>query len=95
MAAIRSGVIHCYAQLASILSLMSALARAKEWDRLPELEAQCAGVIERLIVTRVPVLIGEGIPLFGSLDRDIRLSHIATRSYPSGLVQSEYRIGQP
>jgi dihydrofolate reductase len=54
-----------------------------------------AGVIERLIVTRVPVLIGEGIPLFGSLDRDIRLSHVATRSYPSGLVQSEYRIGQP
>jgi dihydrofolate reductase len=54
-----------------------------------------AGVIERLIVTRVPVLIGEGIPLFGSLDRDIHLSHIATRSYPSGLVQSEYRIGQP
>lgn len=54
-----------------------------------------AGVIERLIVTRVPVLIGEGIPLFGPLDRDIRLSHIATRSYPSGLVQSDYRIGQP
>ncbi len=53
-----------------------------------------AGVIERLIVTRVPVLIGEGIPLFGSLDRDIRLSHVATRSYPSGLVQSEYRIGR-
>jgi dihydrofolate reductase len=53
-----------------------------------------AGVIERLIVTRVPVLIGEGIPLFGSLDRDIRLSHIATRSYPSGLVQSDYRIGR-
>lgn len=53
-----------------------------------------AGVIERLIVTRVPVLIGEGIPLFGSLDSDVRLSHVATRSYPSGLVQSEYRIGQ-
>jgi dihydrofolate reductase len=53
-----------------------------------------AGVIERLIVTRVPVLIGEGIPLFGSLDRDIRLRHVATRSYPSGLVQSDYRIGQ-
>ena len=53
-----------------------------------------AGVIERLIVTRVPVLIGEGIPLFGSLDRDIRLGHVATRSYPSGLVQSEYRIGR-
>lgn len=44
----RSEVIYCYAQLASILSLMAALARTKAWDRLPELEAQCATVIERL-----------------------------------------------
>ena len=51
-----------------------------------------AGLIERLIVTRVPVLIGDGIPLFGSLPHDVRLSHVATRSFPSGLVQSEYRI---
>ncbi len=48
-----------------------------------------AGQIQRLIITRVPVLIGEGIPLFGSLLRDIRLRHVATRHYPSGLVQSE------
>jgi len=51
-----------------------------------------AGLIQRLIITRVPVLIGEGIPLFGSLPRDVRLHHIATRHYPSGLVQSEYSI---
>jgi dihydrofolate reductase len=51
-----------------------------------------AGLIERLIITRVPVLIGEGVPLFGSLPRDIRLHHLATRQYPSGLVSSEYRI---
>ena len=49
-----------------------------------------AGLVDRLIITRVPVLIGEGIPLFGSLARDIRLHHVATRHYPSGLVQSEY-----
>lgn len=52
-----------------------------------------AGLIDRLIVTRVPVLIGEGIPLFGSLSQDVRLRHVATRSYPSGLVQSEYAVG--
>src|SRR5437667_1472728 len=51
-----------------------------------------AGLIQRLIITRVPVLIGEGIPLFGTLQRDLRLHHIATRHYPSGLVQSEYHI---
>jgi dihydrofolate reductase len=51
-----------------------------------------AGLIERLIVTRVPVLIGDGIPLFGSLLRDIRLKHVATQHYPSGLVKSEYQV---
>jgi len=49
-----------------------------------------AGLIQRLIITRVPVLIGTGIPLFGPLQRDIRLRHIETRQYASGLVQSEY-----
>ena len=52
-----------------------------------------AGLIQRLIITRVPVLIGDGIPLFGALPRDVRLSHVATRHYPSGLVQSEYLVG--
>ncbi|HET8646331.1 MAG TPA: dihydrofolate reductase family protein [Vicinamibacteria bacterium] len=51
-----------------------------------------AGLIHRFIITRVPVLIGEGIPLFGSLAHDVRLEHVATRAFPSGLVQSEYRV---
>jgi riboflavin biosynthesis pyrimidine reductase len=51
-----------------------------------------AGLIQRLVITRVPVLIGNGIPLFGALPRDIRLLHVATRHYPSGLVQSEYQL---
>jgi dihydrofolate reductase len=51
-----------------------------------------AGLVQRLIITRVPVLIGEGIPLFGALPRDVQLQHVATQQYPSGLVKSEYRI---
>lgn len=54
-----------------------------------------AGLVQRLIITRVPVLIGDGIPLFGSLQHDIRLRHVATQHYPSGLVKSEYAVGGP
>ena len=50
------------------------------------------GLIQRLIITRVPVLIGRGIPLFGSLPRDIRLQHVETQHYASGLVKTEYRV---
>jgi dihydrofolate reductase len=51
-----------------------------------------AGLIQRLVITRVPVLIGDGIPLFGTLPRDVRLRHVMTRHFPSGLVQSEYHV---
>lgn len=49
-----------------------------------------SGCIDRLVITRVPVLIGAGIPLFGAVPHDIRLRHVATRCYKGGLVQSEY-----
>ena len=51
-----------------------------------------AGLVQRMIITRVPVLIGDGIPLFGTLPRDIQLRHVATQHYPSGLVKTEYRV---
>jgi dihydrofolate reductase len=51
-----------------------------------------AGLIQRLIITRVPVLIGDGIPLFGTLPGDLRLRHVATQQYASGLVKSEYHV---
>jgi dihydrofolate reductase len=51
-----------------------------------------AGLIQRLIITRVPVLIGTGIPLFGAIAHDIALTHVRTRAYPSGLVTSEYAV---
>jgi dihydrofolate reductase len=51
-----------------------------------------ARLIQRIIITRVPVLIGSGVPLFGELPQDIGLTHITTRQYASGLVQSEYVV---
>ena len=52
-----------------------------------------AGLIDRMVITRVPVLIGAGIPLFGAVPKDISLRHVATRTYKGGLVQSEYELG--
>jgi dihydrofolate reductase len=51
-----------------------------------------AGLVQRLIISRVPVLIGSGIPLFGALPHDIPVTHVATRQYATGLVQSEYLV---
>ena len=51
-----------------------------------------AGLINEIIITRIPVLIGTGIPLFGPLDQDQKLRHIETRSFPNGLVQSRYEV---
>ena len=51
-----------------------------------------AGLIQRIIITRIPVLLGDGIPLFGRLSHDIPLRHVTTRQYASGLVQSEYLV---
>jgi dihydrofolate reductase len=51
-----------------------------------------AGLIHYLTITRVPVLIGEGIPLFGHVPKDIKLRHIGTRQYKSGMVTSEYEV---
>lgn len=50
------------------------------------------GLIEDMVLTHVPILIGDGLPLFGRLTEDIDLAHLETRSFPSGLVSSKYKI---
>jgi dihydrofolate reductase len=47
-------------------------------------------LIDEMIITWVPVLLGSGIPLFGSLNGDIHFSHVKTTPYPNGLVMSHY-----
>ena len=46
--------------------------------------------IDEMIITRVPVLLGSGIPLFGFLDNTIEFTHIQTEVYSNGLVRSHY-----
>ena len=48
-------------------------------------------LIDELIVARVPVLIGDGIPLFGYLGDDLEFEHQRTASFPNGLVRSYYK----
>lgn len=50
------------------------------------------GLIDDLVITTVPVLIGSGRSLFGKLPHDVDLELVASRSFPSGLVQSTYRV---
>ena len=50
------------------------------------------GLIQELIITKVPILIGSGIPLFGALPHDIRLHHLETIQFDNGLVQNKYEI---
>jgi len=51
------------------------------------------GLIQNIVITRIPVLLGEGISLFGPLDTDIKLKHVATKQYENGFVQSKYKVG--
>lgn len=51
-----------------------------------------AGLIHDMVITRIPVLLGKGRPLFGPLAADAVLTHLETRAFPSGLVQSRYRV---
>lgn len=51
-----------------------------------------AGLINRLIISQLPILIGQGIPLFGPLNKDIKFKLVASRTYPGGMVQSEYEV---
>ena len=49
-----------------------------------------ADLIDELILTTLPVLIGSGIPLFGSIDSDMAWEHVSTKTFNQGIVQSVY-----
>ena len=51
-----------------------------------------AGLLDELIITRIPVLIGSGVPMFGELKQDIHLNHVKTTTFSNGFVQHHYRV---
>ncbi|WP_421557724.1 dihydrofolate reductase family protein [Pseudomonas canadensis] len=53
-----------------------------------------AGLVNELIITRIPVLLGQGIPLFSQIGRELELRHIGTHESDNGFVQSRYQVMQ-
>lgn len=51
-----------------------------------------AGLVDRMIITTIPILIGAGIPLFGPTATDVPLRHVNTMTYTNGLVQTTYDV---
>lgn len=49
-----------------------------------------AGLIDELVIARVPIIIGNGIPLFGHGETDILFTHVRTVVASNGLVRSYY-----
>ena len=49
-----------------------------------------AGSISEMTITTIPILLGDGIRLFGKVDADIALRHIETKTYANGIVQTRY-----
>ena len=48
-------------------------------------------LIDDLVISKVPLLIGNGIPLFGFLGADLQFKHIRTEVQSNGLVRSYYK----
>lgn len=51
-----------------------------------------AGLIDEMTITQIPVLLGDGIPLFGTLGRELLLQLTGSDSYSNGFVQNRYRV---
>jgi dihydrofolate reductase len=50
------------------------------------------GLADEVRVTLAPVLIGDGIPFFAGLDRDVALHLVEAKAYKSGLVALRHEI---
>ncbi len=49
-------------------------------------------LVHEMTITTIPVLLGEGLPLFGKLEMDIKLELIKSKYFKNGFVQNRYKI---
>ncbi|MEM6321626.1 MAG: dihydrofolate reductase family protein, partial [Bacteroidota bacterium] len=79
------------------LSEVLATIHAKGYDRLYIDGGKTiqtflqADLIDELIVTTIPVLLGQGIPLFGQLAERLWFEHVDTKVFLNQLVQNHYK----
>ena len=50
------------------------------------------GLVDDITLTTIPVPLGQGIPLFGNLEKDIKLQLLESRSWDNGFVQLKYKV---
>lgn len=53
-----------------------------------------SGFIQTITITTIPILLGDGIPLFGPLKNDIRLRHLSAKAFSNGFVQNTYEVNR-
>jgi len=49
-------------------------------------------LVDELIITRIPILLGRGIPLFNRMEKETRLKLLSTIDFKDGLVQNKYKV---
>ena len=51
-----------------------------------------AGAIDEFVISIIPALLGQGIPVIAATHRDVALHLRSTRSFPDGVVQVRYEV---
>jgi dihydrofolate reductase len=50
------------------------------------------GLVDELTISIIAMVLGNGIPLFSTMNQEHKCRLISTHSYPSGLVQLKYEV---
>ena len=49
-------------------------------------------LINEMTITKVPVLLGEGIPLFGKINKSVKLENAEASAFPNDFIQVKYSV---